>query len=87
MMIYHNNDLNKLVNVEFGMSADELYELGLALAGMFLNGPAASYPVPNLLNDVDQTVVDRFLQRFTLPLDQHRKMAIDSQSYDINWGV
>jgi hypothetical protein len=83
--LYNNPRLVDVMRETFGMSARELYQIALALAGHFIENPSIRQPVTNRVNGVDPETVARFMERFSLPLPQLRERMCEMQAYNINW--
>ena len=81
--IFGRPDLNAILIRELGMSAQQLYSLGLALTGVYLETLGVRDPVRVELEDiVTQQEADRFIRLFAIELDELKAKMIEVQSYD-----
>jgi hypothetical protein len=83
--LYSNDHLAPLVQKVFGMSARELFQIGVSLSGHFLSEPFLRLPAINQLNAASDAVVTDFLRRFSLPTGALRERMQQAQSYNVNW--
>jgi len=70
---------------EFGMTPEEMFQIGISLSGHFLNQAVLNTPIRNEINGVSPERCATFLERFCRTLAEHRSLARLAQTYDINW--
>jgi len=85
LKLYSNPRLTDLMWRVFGMTAHQLMQVGMGLAGHFLEQPTIRLPVGNQVNEVDDAVVAQFVARFSRPLPDLRVLMQAVQAYNVNW--
>lgn len=83
--LYSSDRLADLMMQAYGMTAAEFFQIGLAISGHFLERPLLDLPVANEVNAVPQPVVDRLVDRLSLPLAELRTQIAGGQAYNLNW--
>jgi hypothetical protein len=83
--LYSNPRLTHLMHTTFGMTAIELFQIGVGLAGGFLARPALKLPLHNQINAVEPDIVARLVARFSTTLPDLKAEMQAQQRYDVNW--
>lgn len=85
LKIYRQPGICDLVHRVFGLLPDEVFNVGLALTGHFLQSFASDAPITSSLPGVDPDAAARLATHLTRTLEEHRNAVSASQTYDINW--
>ncbi|SRR6266403_1620884 len=80
--IYSNEKLSKIIYNEFGLTVDDLYLLGFAFIGLYINKVALFYPPIINLKHISQEDLEKFLRHFSIPIIELKKML--KQEQEIN---
>lgn len=83
--IFSRPDLNSLLQQTTGLAARELYLLGLAFAGLYMDQFALYHPPKIEIPGLTRDHFDRFLAHFALDLDQVRARVAAVQELSENY--
>jgi hypothetical protein len=83
--IANHHLIRPMVIDEFGMTPEEMFQIGVSLSGHFLGQAALAVPISNQVNSVSPERCAAFLARFSRTLTEHKALAEAAQTYDINW--
>jgi hypothetical protein len=83
--IFSDPAVDTIIRAEIGISANELYLLGLAFSGHFITRFVYPYPVDYSAVGVSDAARRRFMEHFSAPLSELIKMASDSEFRDENF--
>lgn len=77
--------LDAIVQETTGLTARELYLIGLAFTGVYHDQFALYYPPDIEIPGLTLDHIDRFLRHFALDLDQLRARAVETQELNANY--
>lgn len=80
--IYSYSKLAFLIEEVFGLTLEEVYIIGFALIGLYLDKFALFYPPNIFLLHLNQGHLDKFLSHFSIPLEDLKKKLINEQEYN-----
>lgn len=80
--IFSHSKIDSILQRVIGLTAKELYTMGLALIGLYLENLILYYPPDIQINSLNQVKFDRFLSHFSNDLSSLKKELIEAQSYD-----
>lgn len=80
--IFSHKELDLIIKRLIGMSTKDLYTLGVAFTGSYLDYFSINYPPELQLIGIDQKKLDSFLNHFSVDLDSIKIAIKSSQSYD-----
>jgi hypothetical protein len=83
--IANHHLIRPMVIDEFGMTPEEMFQIGVSLSGHFLGKAALALPINNQVNSVSAERCAAFLARICRTLTEHKALAQSAQTYDINW--
>ena len=83
--IANHHLVRPMVIDEFGMTPEEMFQIGVSLSGHFLGQARLAMPIRNQVNSVSPERCAAFLARFCRTLTEHKALARSAQTYDINW--
>ena len=83
--IFGGSGLEALVATATGLSLRQLYLLGMASAGHFMNRPGMRIDSDYSVLGVDQRQSQSFFERLTIDVKDLRRRAKDEQKYDEDW--
>ncbi|MEH2567718.1 hypothetical protein [Bradyrhizobium sp. AZCC 2289] len=83
--IANHHLIRPMVIDEFGMTPEEMFQIGVSLSGHFLGQAVLKTPISNEVNSVSPEKCAAFLVRFCRTLTEHKALARSAQTYDINW--
>lgn len=80
--IFSGGGLDAILQDRIGMSASQLYTLGLAFSGHYIGSFSFDYPPTISIPGIDAALVERFCRHFSTEMPTLRKEISDRQSYD-----
>lgn len=80
--IFGHSEVEPIVVRELGLSAREVYTLGLLFTGFFLDKFGIEFPVNVEIDGFTQEHVDRFIEHFAIDLGELRTKIAEQQCYD-----
>lgn len=83
--IFGDPAVDAIINAEIGLTAKEMYLLGLAFTGHFITKFGYPYPVDLTVIGITDEKRRIFMQRFSKPLSELSRMAANSEFRDENF--
>jgi hypothetical protein len=83
--IFGHPGLNAIIQRKMGLTARELYRLGLAFTGLYLEKYVLNYPPTVEIKDLSREKLDRFLAHFAVDLDTLKRKALEVQEINENY--
>lgn len=80
--IFSHPVLDGILQRRIGLTARQLYTLGLAFIGHYVESFALDYPPPVAIPGIDAPLVERFISRFATDVPTLRNEISANQSYD-----
>jgi hypothetical protein len=80
--IFSNSELNLIIQKNIGLTTKELYTLGLAIIGIYLNNFVLHYPPTLFIGGIDKLKFDRFLDHFCIDMVSVREKIKETQLYN-----
>lgn len=80
--IYKYPALRKIVESKIGLNLEDIFKIGLAFLGTYMDKIALYYPPKIKLTGIDQDKVDKFLKHFSLDIYSLKKRLIQERSLD-----
>lgn len=83
--IFNHPDIDSIIQKHTGLTTKELYTIGLAFTGVYIEFFALHYPPELQILGITQEKVDKFLKHFSTDMESIKKLIHDSQSYDYDY--
>src|ERR1700730_2631096 len=83
--IFGQGDLDAIIQRKIGLTARELYRIGLAFTGLYLEKYVLNYPPTVEIADLSREKLDRFLAHFAVDLETLKGMAEETQEINENY--
>lgn len=83
--IFGISEIDKIIQGEIGLTTKELYTLGLAFTGVYLNYFSLDYPPDLQLVGIDKEKLDKFLEHFSCSMEAIKGDIKNCQSYDMDY--
>ena len=80
--IFGQAGLDAIIEREIGLTARELYIVGMALTGHFLNSGAHIFPIAAQEIGISPEKMKSFLRRFSAPLSTLKQLALETQAHN-----
>lgn len=80
--IFSHPQIDLIIQKHVGLTTKELYTIGLALTGVYIEYFALNYPPDLQIIGIDKKKLDSFLEHFSVDMHLMKNLINDSQSYD-----
>lgn len=79
--IFSHPEIDKIIQKNIGLTTKELYTLGIAFTGVYIDYFALFYPPDLQIVGIDKVKLDKFLDHFSIDMDSIKKEIEKTQLY------
>lgn len=83
--VFSHPKIDFIIQKHTGLTTKELYIIGLALTGAYLDYFSLSYPPELQILGITQEKIDKFLKHFSTDMESIKKQITNLQSYDYDY--
>lgn len=80
--IYNYPDLKKIIEHKLGLDLGDIFKLGLAFLGVYMDKSVLFYPPVIEIDDINITKLNKFLDYFSLDINSLRQNLINERTFD-----